>query len=201
MDRPSGVSTWDRDAYDNFKYCVHELFLYVVAILLKHEQIEIAHFVISSPYVVSTASGRKVASFLAFREHAVSFDTRGQRTKRLSARADLLKELCSGVFVDYSGLMQADFVCYLRAALREEQWWPETLLFAAYQYGPFELFARASSHRYLTTLLPLFGIVDVGQLRVQLELLSRRGREAVPWRFEGLSVATLANLEGMGSME
>ena len=37
MNRPEGVSTWKESDFDNFKFIIHELFLYAISCLLKYE--------------------------------------------------------------------------------------------------------------------------------------------------------------------
>lgn len=35
LDRPEHVTSWSESDFDNFRFLVHELFLYAIAILLK----------------------------------------------------------------------------------------------------------------------------------------------------------------------
>src|SRR5688572_17234818 len=72
--------------------------------------------------------------------------------RRLSLRADLLKERCKGTGLTFQHVMQADFVLFLRARLKEGElfWSPETLLYANdfRHSAPFEVFARSRSSSY-----------------------------------------------------
>jgi hypothetical protein len=43
MERPSNVSQWSDTDFDNFIFIVHELFLYTIAILIKHERYQQAN--------------------------------------------------------------------------------------------------------------------------------------------------------------
>src|SRR5690606_31798055 len=53
MDRPETLNQWNRFQFDNFKFIVHELYLYTIAILIKDEHFGLAAELISTPYYVS----------------------------------------------------------------------------------------------------------------------------------------------------
>lgn len=51
MDRPEHISSYHDWDYDNFKFIVHELFLYALASLLKHERYEGAAYLLRYQYL------------------------------------------------------------------------------------------------------------------------------------------------------
>jgi SEFIR domain len=108
MSRPPNVSEWREWDFDNYKFIVHELFLYALAVLLKHDRIEQANYLLSNQYYQpgNADYGRSVlVSFTVFRGYMRSLDRRNQRLglRQLSLRANLLKERCAGTGIDYSG--------------------------------------------------------------------------------------------------
>ena len=137
MNRPEHVTQWSEWDFDNFIFIVHELFLYAVAVLIKHERFDQANFLMEQKYYMPGNSdyGRDVmVSFIVFRKYMRSLEHRNKRLglRRLSVRADLLKERCTGTGVEFRHLMQADFVLYMRTEIEAEgdfrEWWLETLL-------------------------------------------------------------------------
>lgn len=204
MDRPEHVSQWQKWDFDNFKFIIHELFLYTVAILLKYERFIQAAFLIGQQYYISNNSerGRNVmVSFIVFREYMNSLEYRNKRMnlRRLSLRADLLKDRCQGIGIDFKYLLQADFVLFVRAEVDAQddfsRWWPETLLWLGHFHSPFEIFARAASKQYFDKIKGLIGINDPSDLASLLESYKNGGRRLPRWEFESFSPAALLGIE------
>ncbi|RDU89578.1 SEFIR domain-containing protein [Aeromonas veronii] len=78
MSRPENINQWNDNDFDNFKFIVHELFLYALAVLLKHERIEQANVLLQQQYYIAGRSdhGRDVmVSFIATREYMRSLNS------------------------------------------------------------------------------------------------------------------------------
>ena len=208
MSRPAHVSQYNEWDFDNFKFLVHELYLYALAVLLKHDRFEQAKYLLAQQYYVPGNSdyGRDVmVSFVVFREHLSSLEHRNSRLKlrRLSLRADLLKErsICTGV--DFRYLLQADFVAFIRAEVevKEEykRWWPETLLYIGRFNGAFEIFARAASKAYFERVKVILGIASPADLELLLNSYSDGSRRLPKWEFEGFNPAVLLGADRLAS--
>lgn len=196
MDKPKGVREWLKSDFDNFIYIIHELFLYVIACLLKYERFDAVSYLLRNIYYVEGNSeyGRDVmVPFSVFQKPVYSLETRNKRLElgRISLHADLLvKHYKSSVITDRQ-LMQSDLVLFLRDcfnALRNakpQTWYPITLIYAEEYRGPFEIFARSQSSEYFNRLkdifdieqkddfVPLFAAFDSGELRMLLWEFSR----------------------------
>lgn len=206
--RPADVNQWSDINADNFTFIIHELFLYTVALLLRGESIELATHLLSQPYYVAGNNeygGNRTRTFAVFRDYMRSLEVRNKRlnARRLSLRADFLEKRSKSSGVQFRHLMQADFVCFLRAELSNGdpygRWWPETLLYANRHYGAFELFARASSKAYLSRLLTLLGVASLDAIKAKLDEYGQ-DRSALPrWEFESIEPATLAGFEQLGT--
>ena len=204
MNRPEHVKQWNEWDFDNFIFIVHELFLYAVAVLIKHERFDQANFLMEQKYYMPGNSdyGRDVmVSFIVFRKYMYSLDHRNKRLelRRLSVRADLLKERCSGTGVEFRDLMQADFVLYMRAELEAEGdfdgWWPETLLYLGHYHSPFEIFARAVSKKYFDKVKCLLAIQSPADLEGLLNAYKEDKRRLPRWEFESFSPSALLGYE------
>ena len=82
MQKPEDVTSWNEWDFDNFKFLIHELFLYVVTILIKHERFQQANNLLSQQYYLPGNSdyGRNVmVSFTVFCESLRSLVHRNQR--------------------------------------------------------------------------------------------------------------------------
>src|SRR5689334_22678050 len=101
--------------------------------------------------------------FTTFRNHLNSMEHRNQRLqlRQASVHADMIKERCKGVGIEFARLQDADFILYRSGVIRFGQvWWPETLLFIYGRAGPFEMFARCKSTSYFNRARQLIGVRD-----------------------------------------
>jgi len=177
---------------DNYKFIVHELFLYALAVLLKHEQLEQANYLLQQPYYLpgNADYGRNATdSFIVFRKYMPSLEHRNKRLalRRLSIRADLLKERCVGTGIEFSYLQQADFVAFMRAEVEAQDnyihWPPETLLYLERHNSPFEIFARSISKAYFNKSKTLLAIEAPKDLEPLLKSYQDGTRRLPRWEF------------------
>jgi hypothetical protein len=208
LSRPQHLNQWNEIYSDNFKFIVHELFLYTLAALLRAEQFEAAAYLLAEPYYISGNSdyGRDATvTYAVFREHMDSLKIRNQRLelRRLSLRADLLEQRARTSGMQFRHIMQADFVCYLRAELTHtdyhDNWWPETLLYVRRHHGAFEIFARSTSKTYLARTLRLLDVPDLASVKAKLEEFSADRRSLPRWDSETLNPAGLLGFDRLGT--
>jgi len=208
LSRPPQITQWNETDFDNFKFIVHEMFLYSIAVLLRSEHIESATYLLSQSYYVpgnSDYGKNATVSYTAFREYMKSLEIRNQRLKsnRLSIRADLLEQRSKSSGVQFRHVMQADFVCFLRDDLTHhdsyDRWWPETLLYATRHYGPFELFARSVSKAYLSRTLSLLGVTSLDLLKAKLDEYASDRKNLPRWQFKSFSPVALLGFDQLGT--
>lgn len=200
LDRPQHITQYRVFDFDNFKFIIHELFLYAVACFIRHERFESAAYLMSTDYYVpglSEYSRNVMVPFTVFRQSMKSLEDRNQRLKlsRSSLRADLLKERCKGLGIEFRHLTQADFILFLRSHLdrpeEHRRWWPETLLYVCRQTGAFEVFARSRSSSYFERAKVLLGIDSKEQLQPLLNAFAAYSDRLPRWEFESFSPANL----------
>lgn len=208
MKRPENVTSYRDWDFDNFKFIVHELFLYAVAIFIKFEKYQSANYLLEQKYYLPGNSdyGRDVMiDFTKFREFMQSLDHRNKRLelRRLSLRADLLKERCSGVGIEFRHLMQADFVIFMRAELETEddygRWWPETLIWLGHYHSTFEIFARSISKLFFDRVKVLLAIEKPSDLDDLLQSYKTDKRRLPRWEFESFSPSTLLGYDKLAT--
>lgn len=206
LDPPEGVGDYREWDWDNFRFIVHELFLYAVAVMIRYERFESASHLMSTQYYVPSGArlGRdSMVPFATLRQHMKSLEYRNNRLQlgRLSIRADLLKERCKQVGIDFRHLMQADFVLFLRSALETvgfgRRWFPETLLY--HNQGPFEVFARSRSKSYFERAKILLGMDDKQSLKALLDSLNTNPAYMPRWEFESFNPAYLLGFDELAT--
>jgi len=166
MHRPESMmqcTEWD---FDNFKFIIHELFLYAIASFLKYECYDAVSYLLRNRYYFAKNSGQnKMLSFAEIREHMKSLEYRNSRLKlnRVSVRADLLSSRTfSGI--NFGMITQADFILFIRDSFesltcnQHQSWWPETCVYLDRYSGGLEIFIRAESGEYFDRIKIMLGI-------------------------------------------
>jgi hypothetical protein len=205
LERPADLTQWKEWDFDNFRFVVHELFLYAVAALVRHERFDAAAHLMTADYFVSDRQeyGREpMVPFAIFRQYMRSLDQRNERLglRRLSLRADLLKERCTGVALDFKDLMQADFILFMSDHIRHpdrSRWWPETLLYADRFSRPFEVFARSQSTRYFERAKVMLGVATKDAVAEIVDKLDYR--DLPRWQFETFAPAALLGVDQLAT--
>lgn len=208
FNRPPDMNQWNECDCDNFKFVIHELFLYALAILMRGEHFDAVVLLLSQPYYVSGNSDQgknATVTFAVFRDYLASFEVRNRRlaSRRLSLRADLLEQRSKATGISFQHVMQADFICFLRADLSHgnsyDNWYPETLVYAVRHHGPFEVFARSVSKSYLDRVLPLLGVTNLAEVNAQLDKYATDRKNIPRWDFQSFSPSVLLGIEQLGT--
>ena len=165
--KPPAVSTWNEWDFDNFKFVIYELFVYMLTVLIKHERFAQAAHLLSQQYYVperSEVGQDPMVNFGVFQQTLGSFERRNQRPglRKISLRAHYLKERCVGTGIEFGDLMQTDLVAFMRAEIDGTtpygHWFPDTLAYLVNANSPFEIFARSASKEYFERVKVLLGI-------------------------------------------
>lgn len=208
LEAPEHLNSYNELDFDNFRFIVHELYLYLIAILLKHECFDFAGYMMQQRYY--RPAGRRessAVSFVAFRSYMKSLELRNNRLqlRRLSVRADLLKDRCKATIIEFRHLAQADFVLFMRSSIdalasdggnaRYQQWWPETLLFVREYEGSLEIFARGESASYFERMKVLLGVRSKSDFEKVFEAFAAQKLYIPKWEFETISPKRMMGFE------
>ncbi|MDE0085526.1 MAG: TIR domain-containing protein [Candidatus Poribacteria bacterium] len=191
---------------DNFKFIVHELFLYAVSVLIKYERFEQANYLIQNQYYIDSDPYHGQAAmvqFPVFREFMPSLEKRNQRLElqRLSLRSDLLNERSQSSGIDFRYIMQGDFVLFMRSEIQQVdfRWFPDTLLYACRYPKTFEIFARSVSRNYFEKVKCLLNVRQPDDLRELMEAY-KTDRRPPNWDdYESLNPAVLLGYEHLAT--
>ena len=210
---PKEVSQWSELDFDNYKFIVHELYLYTVAIFIREESFSAAAKLFSATFVVmheKQYGSESITDFSVFEKYVKSLDIRNKRLelRRISLHADLLKTRATVSGVDFKYLMQADFVCYVRYGLNSQSdsiytsyWRPVTLAFATRQYSSFEIFARSVSRSYFLNVLEMFGCADYAEFLRKYQVFSTKSSFSLRYDYQTLEIPTLIGLHELAKRD
>jgi hypothetical protein len=144
--RPEGVGSSFECSEDNYKLLCYEMFLYVLAILIKAKKINEARQLIDYRYVgPRTYGGNDLDShsFHSFNNQAGSLEgqcgVEGNR-KKYSMMAYLIHERATNKHIRFSDVLQADVLLWIAAG--GWGWLPRCLVYGN-SAGKLELFVRA----------------------------------------------------------
>jgi len=198
LDRPEHVTTWKDAHFDNYRFIVHELYLYAIAALIQHDCIECASHLMGTEYYASDKAtyGRSMVGFDVFNTYMNSLDSRDQRlgSDRTSVRAYLLRDRCKDIGLDFRAVTQADFILYIRSHAKGLYWWPWTLLPSPSSSRPFEIFSRSKSAAYFARTKVLLGVDSKNALGLLMQEL-QAANHLPRWRGYPLNVAALLDFE------
>ena len=205
---PEGITSWREDDFDNFRFIIHELFLYAVAVLIRNRRYTHLKLLLDERYYVSgevRRSGRaRLETYDAFREYIRSLDeTHNRRLKlnRLSVTSDMLKQRATRVDVTFEQIMQADFIVHLHSVLNfpDDKWFPVTLVYAVYGREPFELFARATSVRAFDNLTTILNVTSKEDLLERFKTNAADVRYGSLFKLDGIDPLGLMNAERLAT--
>jgi hypothetical protein len=205
MVSPPNVGQYYESDFDNYRFIIHELYLYCIAILLDEERFEQASNLIDTDFVVERHhqfGNEPLVSPLVFISNLQSLEDRKQRLKlqRSSVGADILKQRCQSSGVPFLSLTQADIVIFLALDSRGQRWWPETSVFLT-SFGArtiLPLFARATSKRFFEKLRPVLGGETLDRFKSRLARL--HATESEPrWNYHRVNIGSLVNEEALGT--
>lgn len=197
------VSHSDID-FDNFKFIVHELFLCLVAIFIKHEKFSEVDMLLTREYYVGDQLNHNndtMTGYDVFDNDIRSLEYR--RTNQLSLHADMLKQRSESSGLEFRYLMQADFVLFMRDVIQHANehicWFPNTLIYLDFGHRAFEIFARSSSKSYFDKAKCILGIEQLSDIRELMESY-RSGERRVPSsRWESFTPALLLGYDQLAT--
>jgi SEFIR domain. len=163
--------SWEEEWFANYRFIMYELFLYLIAILIKYRRFNEADFFIREPYFYKSRNEQKTSQYVVFFTNLRIIDVyRNQRlfnNGRFAVSADIISQRITLPWLKLDDIMQADFVLSLRCILHEIKpiWFPKVCVFGDKFYQGFEIFYKAQAHRKFESIKVLLNIVDKADLK------------------------------------
>lgn len=166
---PEDRGSWQTHEYDNYRFIMHELFIYLVLASLKNENYAFLEDILYSSYFIKERfkPGDEANNYGAFYHYIDSIDAYYKQaySQDFFAMADLiLKRVPEHITKEM--IVQADLVCHYVGVMNNIEWFPVT-----YVYGTssnFEIFYRLTSQRHFEKVKSLFGVSTPQQLKDKL---------------------------------
>jgi hypothetical protein len=203
-ERPTEIMQYQKWDYDNYRFLTHELYLCVIATLLKEGKFRAAAKLLDAPFYITskeTTGGGAMHSYRLFMKELPSFVRRNTRLnlRRHSLQADFLQERATNPHISFRDLVQADFVIYLHSRLSGDFWYPITGVFESFILEPFEIFARARSSAYFERLKPLLGDRTIAVLKVDIARLEADPKHLPRYNFHLIVPSKCIGLEELST--
>lgn len=173
--RPPEITSWNEAWFDAHRIFVYEIFLYVIAVLVKANRPVLIHELLSTHYLLPDSEAHRNRDFVIFDEFYTHSETLASRNKRLklnliSPIADIIKERATRENLPFRDIIQAELVVFLVAILSDTcRWYPHTSVYSSRGRGRFPLFVRASQHKYFERLKVITGIESADDLRTRFK--------------------------------
>lgn len=205
---PKGVQTFVNERIDNYRFFIHEIYLYIIAVLINYERFNETNVLIEQGYYLVpglTNIEGGLYSFVIFRTFMSSIEHRNHRLKlrRISIRSDLLVERATRKDINLMDLMQADYILFLRSELVEngflDRWFPHTLLYVKFRRPKFEKFLRAKSKKYFDKFKVALGVNSLDEFIALLTEFKELKRNILEWHEESLNPGYIINLDELAS--
>ncbi len=207
--KPEGFSRWFEVQFDNYRFILYELFLYLISILIQYRKFELANIFLSQFYFGLSRSGheKSLNSYSIFNNIPESLDVhRNNRLelRRVSLTADIIKERAYIPEISFQQIIETDLILFLRSQFFDVEtdtyidfyWFPVTLVYAN---GVSESFARASSKSFFTQLIKLINVKNKISLSEKINQL-KESRDLSRLNRWGYTLAYYTNLEKLDTL-
>jgi hypothetical protein len=169
---PEGFSgTFSRTDFDGFKFLVYEMFVSLIASLIRNNHWDILGHILAEDLFVEKKYDSKYVSFAHVSEYLGSLDQlRNQRLKkkRVTLMGDMLKERFTNSqlsqLLSHKDFLEADYFLFMRTVSHDENpkylydvWCPRACVWL--EHVP-SYIVKAESKRFLAAMLPATGFSD-----------------------------------------
>jgi len=201
------VRQWNELFFDQYRFIHWELFLHLIAVLVKEGALDAIDLFLGEQYFYSTSTEKRSDPFTVFNSYLRSLEEyRKRRLKlnRICVAADLIRDRADNQHVSFEDLMQVDLVLALRSVLGDSTshyWYPRTLVYAGRWDGPgFDLFVRAQSHRHFEIVKRLLNVQSKEDLVRRFQ--DAHSNQLSRWNFDGWPIpfAGYMNLEKLDTV-
>lgn len=169
---PAGLNSPKSSWFDAHAVFLYELFLYVVAALLKANAFQILHEVLTHSYLqpagLDSYNENEFVRFECFWDHSETLHSvfSAKERKMTSPAAELIKRQADRNDIKFHAVIEAELVVMLMAVVTPEvrRWFPATTLYTRHS-DSLQFFVKATRHKDFQKLALITGIDDAAQLR------------------------------------
>jgi TIR domain len=165
--------------YANFKFIIHELFIYLVSIGLKNENYKFIEDILYSNYFPHDRYDRSnkaktYESFYTYMDAINAYYNQVNSQKFLSPMADLMIKRVPEFFPQKK-FVEADLICHHVGILNNIKWFPITYIYE--EPYKLELFYKMESLRHFEKVKNIFGVNKPSELKENLVKLKENYKD------------------------
>ena len=160
-------NSWSDFEFTNYRFFIHELFLYLITVGLKNENYNFISELLYSSYFLKDKYNydNKSTGYESFSNRIDTIDVFYKQTfssNFYSPMADLIiKRIPDGFTKDL--IIEADLLCHYISVLKGTRWFPITYVYKS--RGFFDLFDRIISLRHFEKVKTLFNVETITELK------------------------------------
>ncbi|HAT2746567.1 TPA: TIR domain-containing protein [Citrobacter farmeri] len=168
---PSDMQGGWNDAWFEAQHIfVCELFLYVIAALIKNECYNVIHEIYTTSFLDPSLQRQGRNAFVRYTElrgysELLQDVLAPEGRKLLSPAAELMKRQATREDLPFKDLIQADLLSFMFAlSTKDLRWYPQTYHYCSHYEVP-SFFLRATRHKYFEKLAVIIGVKSADDLR------------------------------------
>lgn len=179
--------SWSDVDFANFKFIIHELFLYLILVCLKNRNYKLIEEIFYSNYFIHDRYNysKEPSEFAEFYNYIDAIDHYYKETYSKQFHSPMADLMIKRIPENYSkeSFVQADLLCHYIADMNNKRWFPITYIY--YTRGRMDLFERLASKRYFEKIKVVFGVNTVDEFREKLTKLEEKGNNNNSMRYNG----------------
>jgi len=205
--RPEELNSWNKTMLETHIVFVYELFIYIIAGLMKLKKYSLIHEILTTHYLQPASERRggddEFVDFHIFQGWSDSLQILAPEGQKLhSAVGEYIKQHCDRDDFKLQNLIESDLVIYLMSLIRGHGMWYPQMSFYQPFHGKIDFFIRCIQKKYFKNLLIITGLTDVKELRERvkktIEDIGNTRRFGSPF---GGSPESLFNLERLNTLD
>ncbi|MCM3257023.1 TIR domain-containing protein [Paenibacillus lautus] len=168
-----GSGNYNELQFDQYKFLVHEMYIYTIGLLVKYEKFPIVHELLSSEYLLDSVYRNNGATFETFRFHLPSLEIRNERLgmRKISFHAHLLMERINTRFLTKPELIDCDLLLFYLSSLIIQgsyKWFPITYIYREYGARQIRCLVKLKSKRVAAKSISLFGASSIEEMKERI---------------------------------
>ncbi|MGF7419668.1 SEFIR domain-containing protein [Providencia rettgeri] len=170
--RPPELNSWNESWFEAHSIFVYEIFLYIIASLMKTERYDLLHEIYTSHYLnpkTESFNGYDYDRFGVFHGYAEHVaPALSKEMKFYSNAAEIIKRQADRSDLTFEHIVEAETITYMMAVINLFNWHPGTLGYLNYMHRS-SFFIRAAQHKNFQKLAVITGIQTTEELKKVIE--------------------------------
>ncbi|NMD72838.1 TIR domain-containing protein [Bacillus sp. DNRA2] len=167
---PKNVSSYRETQYDHYKFLIHELYIYTVAVMIENNQFDALGELLKSEFFIKDRFNRTEHSNyqIFYARHSVLDEIRKNRleSRLFSIAADTMTKRANLRKYPLEQIVNADLILHYISVLDKHSWaWFPILYVYGEEMGKIELFQRIKSKRHFEKVKGLFMVNTPEELK------------------------------------